>query len=171
MIRFHRWLQKLNQIITLIGGAAVSLMMLQVSLDVLMRFLFNQPLPGTITIVSHYYMIIAIFLPLAFVEQTKKSISIELLSNYFPAKFNRFLNIFSHLFVSASAFILAYTSFGVSIRHFHSKTSVMQGDFTIPTWPSYFILFIGVTLLGIYCLINFLLELTSQSPRQEVAND
>jgi len=171
MVRFHNWLQKLNQLITLIGGAAVSLMMIQVSLDVLFRYLLNQPLPGTITVVSHYYMIIAIFLPLAFVEQTKKSISIELLSNYFPPTFNRFLSIFSQLFISATAFMIAYTSFGVAIRHFHSKTSVMQGDYTIPTWPSYFILFVGVTLLGTYCLINFLLEMTRKSPQLESTND
>lgn len=171
MIRFHLWLQKLNQLITLIGGAAVSLMMIQVSLDVLFRFLFNQPLPGTITIVSHYYMIIAIFLPLAFVEQSKKSITIELLSAYFPPTLNRFLSTFSQLFVSATAFMIAYTSFGVAVRHFHSKTSIMQGDYTIPTWPSYFILFVGVTLLGIYCLINFLLELTHKSTQLESTND
>src|SRR5690625_5127957 len=108
MVRFHNWLQKLNQLITLIGGAAVSLMMIQVSLDVLFRFLLNQPLPGTITVVSHYYMIIAIFLPLAFVEQTKKSITIELLSAYFPPTLNRFLSTFSQLFVSATAFMIAY---------------------------------------------------------------
>src|SRR5690625_7463919 len=96
----------------------------------------------------------ALCLPLALVYQSKKTIIIEQMSAYFTTTLNRFLSTFSQLFVSATAFMIAYTSFGVAVRHFHSKTSIMQGDYTIPTWPSYFILFVGVTLLGIYCLIR-----------------
>lgn len=171
MQKINLWLQKLNPIITLIGGAAVVLMMVQVSLDVFFRFVLNTPLPGTITIVAHYYMIIAIFLPLAYVEQTKKSISIELISGYFPPALNRFLTTFNHLFIAVTSYLIAYASFSVAIKNFHSKSSVMQGDYTIPTWPSYFILFLGVFLLGTYCFINFLTSLTGSSIQAEHDNE
>src|SRR5690606_31910606 len=110
----------------------------------------NRPLPGTISIVAHYYMIIAIFLPLAYVEQTKSSISIELISAYFPPAMNRFLSGFTLLFISVTSYLIAYVSYDVAIKNFNSKSAVMQGDYTIPTWPSYFILFVGVFLLGTY---------------------
>ena len=44
-------------------------MMLHITADVVGKFVFNRPLPGTIPIVSQYYMVIAAFLPLAMVEK------------------------------------------------------------------------------------------------------
>ncbi|NLC37194.1 MAG: TRAP transporter small permease [Alcaligenaceae bacterium] len=166
MKTINAWLESINQFITLVGGAAVALMMIHVSLDIFFRFALNQPLPGTITIVAHYYMIIAIFLPLAYVEQTKSSISIELISAYFPPAMNRFMHGFTHLFISATSYLIAYVSYGVAIRNFNSRTSIMQGDYTIPTWPTYFILFAGVFLLGTYCLLRFIMSITGRDAQE-----
>lgn len=171
MKSINAWLGKINQFITLVGGAAVVLMMVHVSLDILLRYTMSKPLPGTITIVAHYYMIVAIFLPLAYVEQTKSSISIELISGYFPPAMNRFMHGFTQLFIAATAYLIAYVSWGVAVKNFQSKTSVMQGDYTIPTWPSYFILFIGVLLLGTYCLVNFLQGITGGATQQGEGNE
>ncbi|NLB30804.1 MAG: TRAP transporter small permease [Alcaligenaceae bacterium] len=155
-------LKKINQVITLIGGAAIALMMIHITADIIARFFINKPLPGTITFVAHYYMIIAIFLPLAYTEQCRASISVELISGFFSAKMNKFVDMFGSLFVSITAFLITYVSWGVALKNFSSKTSVMQGDFTIPTWPSYFILCFGAGLLGIYCLVKFLRYLTDK---------
>lgn len=166
MKTINAWLEGTNQIITLVGGAAVVLMMVHVSLDILFRFTMNMPLPGTISIVAHYYMIIAIFLPLAYVEQSKASISIELISGYFPPAMNRVLRSFTQLFISATSFLIAYAAWEVAMRNYASKAAVMQGDYTIPTWPSYFMLFFGVALLGTYSIVNFLRSLSRDSTHQ-----
>lgn len=171
MKTINEWLERANQFITLVGGAAVVLMMVHVSLDIVLRYTMSRPLPGTITIVAHYYMIIAIFLPLAYVEQTKSSISIELISAYFPPAMNRFLSGFTQLFIAATAYLIAYASWGVAVKSFQSKTAVMQGDYTIPTWPSYFLLFIGVFLLGTYCLVNVLRGATAEAPQSGDGNE
>lgn len=166
MKMINTWLERINQFITLIGGTAVVLMMIHVTLDIVFRFTLNRPLPGTISIVAHYYMIIAIFLPLAYVEQTKSSISIELISGYFPPALNRFLSCFTQLFISATAYLVAYVSYGVAVRNHQSGTSVMQGDYTIATWPSYYILFFGMFLLGTYCLVNFFRCITNSADQE-----
>ena len=143
-------------------------MMIHITADIVARFFINKPLPGTITIVAHYYMIIAIFLPLAYTEQCKASISVELISGFFSQKMNRFVEMFGSLFVSITAFLIAYVSWGVAIKNFASKTSVMQGDYTIPTWPSYFILCFGSGLLGVYCLVKFLLYVLNKEEKVEL---
>lgn len=149
-------LDKINQLITLIGGAAIALMMIHITLDIIFRFFLNSPLPGTITIVAHYYMIIAIFLPLAYTEQVKASISVEILTNIFPKKIQKLFEKVSYFFITIISYLITYVSFGVAMKNFHSKTSVMQGDYTIATWPSYFILCFGVFLLGTYTLVKLL---------------
>lgn len=161
-------LKKINQVITLIGGAAIALMMIHVTADIVARFFINKPLPGTITFVAHYYMIIAIFLPLAYTEQCKAAISVELISGFFSPKMNRFVDMFGSLFVSVTAFLITYVSWGVALKNLASKTSVMQGDYTIPTWPSYFILCFGASLLGVYCLVKFLLFAMNKDNNQMI---
>lgn len=161
-------LKKINQVITLIGGAAIALMMIHVTADIVARFFINKPLPGTITFVAHYYMIIAIFLPLAYTEQCKAAISVELISGFFSPKMNRFVDMFGSLFVSVTAFLITYVSWGVALKNLASKTSVMQGDYTIPTWPSYFILCFGAGLLGVYCLVKFLLFAMNKDNNQMI---
>lgn len=164
-------LRKINQLITLVGGAAIALMMIHITADIIARFFINKPLPGTISIVAHYYMIIAIFLPLAYTEQCKASISVELISGYFSKKMNKFIDMFGSLFVSVTAFLIAYVSWGVALKNFASKTSVMQGDYTIPTWPSYFILCFGAALLGVYCLVKFLLYIVNKDEGCELVGE
>ncbi|MFV9475186.1 TRAP transporter small permease [Advenella sp. RU8] len=161
-------LNKINRVITLIGGAAIALMMIHITADIIARFFINKPLPGTITFVAHYYMIIAIFLPLAYTEQCKAAISVELISGFFSPKMNKFVDMFGSLFVSVTAFLIMYVSWGVALKNLASKTSVMQGDYTIPTWPSYFILCFGAGLLGVYCLVKFFLCLMNKENNQMI---
>ncbi|WP_416391404.1 TRAP transporter small permease [Alloalcanivorax xenomutans] len=73
MYALGRWLSKITNLMTVIGGLAIALMMLHVTADVVGRFVFGTPIPGTITIVSHYYMIVAAFVPLAYAEQKKRT--------------------------------------------------------------------------------------------------
>lgn len=168
MNNIELFLQKINRVITLIGGAAIALMMIHVTADIVARFFINKPLPGTITFVAHYYMIIAIFLPLAYTEQTKAAISVKLISGFFSPKMNKAVDMFGSLFVSVTAFLIAYVSWGVALKNLASKTSVIQGDYTIPTWPSYFILCFGAGLLGVYCLVKFLLFVMNKENNQMI---
>ena len=85
MYALGRWLSRLTNFMTVLGGLAIALMMLHVTADVVARFLFGTPIPGTITVVSHYYMIVAAFVPLAFAEQKEGHISVEVVTERLPA--------------------------------------------------------------------------------------
>ena len=54
------------------------LMMLQVSLDDGLKYLFNFPIPATLETVSSYYIVALIFLPLGIVTRDHEHISVEL---------------------------------------------------------------------------------------------
>ena len=84
MTRISRFLSTCATCTSVLAGAAVALMMVQVTLDVAMRHLFGSPLPGTLTIVSYYYMVIAAFVPLALAEQRDAHISVEFVTDLMP---------------------------------------------------------------------------------------
>ena len=62
-----RLLSYLINAVTVLAGLSVALMMVHITVDVISRYVFNYPLPGTITVVSNFYMVLVAFLPLAFV--------------------------------------------------------------------------------------------------------
>ncbi|MCH9675152.1 MAG: TRAP transporter small permease, partial [Gammaproteobacteria bacterium] len=67
MYKFGRFLKGTTDVLTFVACVAVVLMMLHITLDVFMRWI-GFPIPATVTIVPHYYMLPIIFLPLALVE-------------------------------------------------------------------------------------------------------
>jgi TRAP-type C4-dicarboxylate transport system permease small subunit len=74
---FQRVLEPLVSVMGLVGIICVTLMMLHITTDVILRFVFNSPIRGTITIVSHYYMVILGFCSLAVAESRDAHVSVE----------------------------------------------------------------------------------------------
>src|SRR5262245_27457380 len=70
----------LDMVLLWLACAAAALMMIQISADVVFKFLFGRPITATIEIVSTYYMVALVFLPLAFVDRTSGHISADLLT-------------------------------------------------------------------------------------------
>ena len=80
-------LSGLTRIASFVGAACILLMMLNVSADVFMRQVFNAPLPGTITIVSNYYMVLIVFLGLAAAEREDSHVSVEFLTDLLKERY------------------------------------------------------------------------------------
>src|SRR5690606_42075662 len=81
-----RTLNGLTNAGALVGGLLLVAMMVQVNLDGICRFFFGAPRPLTLEIVSHYYIVPGVFLPLAMVERDNAHISVELLSQHLPPR-------------------------------------------------------------------------------------
>lgn len=153
MIR--RALQLCTDAATLLAGIAVAVMMVQVSVDALMRYVFNSPLPGTIAFVSHYYMLIVVFLPLAAPEWKAGHISVDIVTNQLPAAVNRHLARWTHLYGAAIYAAIAYASWGEAAAKFRTSAKVIDSNLSILIWPGYFVLPIGCGLMTAVLLFKF----------------
>ena len=89
MVGIGKALARLLDIQAAIGIAAVGLMMFHITFDVIGKYLFNAPLPATLEIVSHYYMVVVVFLPLAMVEKRDAHISVEVLTQNFSDRWQK----------------------------------------------------------------------------------
>ena len=78
MLSNSRFIQRPIRALTIVAGIAVMLMMMHIVIDVVGRVVFNHPLNGTTEIVSTYYMVAVIFLPLGFVSHYEGHIKVEL---------------------------------------------------------------------------------------------
>lgn len=163
MYRLGVWLRRLTDILAFFGCVAVVLMMLHITLDVFLRWI-GLPIPATVTIVPHYYMLPIIFLPLALAERNDAHITVELFVQLLRRRWQRALAVLSWL-ISAGVFgILFYQTLLDALDKMRVGTFMMEVDWKIPIWASYFFLPVGfglVIVLLIYRVVTTVTGLKS----------
>ncbi|MFH1558235.1 MAG: TRAP transporter small permease [Pseudomonadota bacterium] len=151
-----------------LGSAAVLLMMVHVALDVLVRKLLGQPLPGTLTTVTHYYMVLIVFAPLALVERHGGHISVDLLVPLLPARVQRLMQAASGLAAGLIMALVAWRGWMDAVRDWEVSAAQVQGSAIMPVWPAHFAVPIGAGLLATAFLLRLapLLSGDASSQRQ-----
>ena len=163
MFKIGRILSKFIDLLTIISGLVIVLMMVHIMADVIARVVFRSPLPGTMSVVSYYYMAVAAFMPLAFAEQKSAHISVEVLTERFPPYVQRHLAGWL-LLISAVVFLgLTVRTAQEAVTKWEIKASVVQGLESIPVWPTYFFLPIGCGLMFLVVLYKFVVYLLGAS--------
>lgn len=151
-----RLLSRITDFTTVLGALGIALMMIHVTLDVALRYLFDAPLPGTIAIVSYYYMVLAAFIPLAFAEQKGAHISVEVITERLPGWIQRHLAGWSYLLSAVVFGMLTARTWGEALTKMKIGASIVQGEASIALWPSYFFLPVGFGLMFLIVAHKFL---------------
>lgn len=155
----------------LLFGIPLLLMMFHVCADVAARYLFNNPIPGTLEIVSFHYMVIAVFLPLALVEWWRKSITVDIFYLLLPRRL-RLLLISAVLATTAVVyFALAWRTWGDAVGAFQRGDFQMGGRFEISIWQSRFALPLGFGAAGLVACWQFLGVLSGRDRDSWVDDD
>ena len=136
--------------LTFIGALAVILMMLHVTLDVAGKYLFNSPIPGTVAIVSQYYMVAVCFLPLALAERDNAHITVEVLADMLPRRTQNQFGVAWTLLSLILFSLLTWRNWIEAGLKRDLAAFVIEQDYRIPVWPSYYLLPIGT---GAMCLV------------------
>jgi TRAP-type C4-dicarboxylate transport system permease small subunit len=158
--------RRLSNIGVWVAGLTTIAMMIHITVDSVLR-LFNVPIKGTIEIVSAYYMVAAVFLPIAIVELYRESISVDTVYQYLSHKL-KFVSMVVVFAASAIVYLmLAWTSWGDSVRSFQANEVVM-GTVPIIIWPSRFLMPVSLLLAGAVCLWHLWRLLTSTQAREEL---
>lgn len=140
----------------MIGIVCLVLMMLHITLDVALRYIFNAPLPGTITFVASYYMIFLVFVGLVVTESQRGHIEVEFFAELMPAVIGRFLETLGAALTTAVFLLLAWRSFEVALQQTAVGARVVQGTLTVWTWPAYWALPIGCGAMALLSFVRFL---------------
>lgn len=132
---------------TVLGAVALVLMMVHITADVVAKFVFSSPLPGTIAVVSNYYMVAVIFIPLAFAERKAGHISVEVLTDHLPRRLRSRLGIVSALYTAGIFGLLTWRGVEEALRKSEVGSFIIEQDVRIDTWPAYFLLPLGTGLI------------------------
>ncbi|WP_304511597.1 TRAP transporter small permease [Desulfobacula sp.] len=143
-----------------LAGFAVLLILVHVSLDVLMRYMLNSPIPATLEVVSFYYMIALTFLPMLILEYQDKHIKTDLFFRQFPKALQRVSIAASGLMAVFFYWLLTYVCFEEALSATH-RGEVVMGVHLLPIWPARWLLPVAFLSASIGALFSTIRALSS----------
>lgn len=133
---------RINRLYLFVGGVALVLMALHVSLDAIGKYLFSVPIPATLEIVAYYYMPAVVALPLAFVEMKNSHVSVEMVHQLFSPTVQRINLILNGLITAGFLGILTWLAAREAWRKFLIG-EFMFGEYPLIIWPGRVIFVLG----------------------------
>jgi TRAP-type C4-dicarboxylate transport system permease small subunit len=170
MRHIARLLDRATTVLAVVAGIAVVLLMIHVVIDVIARSGFGNTLPGTIAIVSNYYMVVIVCLPLAFVDRNDAHITVEALTNLFPARPRAALIGWTYPLSAVVFGLVASASWTEAAAQFRSGKFALEHGIAIPTWVGYFAVPLGYGMGALYVAMKFVLFLSGK-PIKAVPQD
>ncbi len=141
-----------------VGGIVLAFMMVHIVIDVAFKYMFHAPVVGTLEIVSHYYMVIATFLPLALIEWRHEAIIVDVFFNMFPRALRIACVFLTFVLVILIYGALAYRGI-IDALHAQKIGEMAMGSAMTVIWPSRWALPIGYggsSLIALWFFIQFL---------------
>lgn len=157
----------LSDTLLTITAIPVLAMMVQVTLDVMLKYLFRLPIQGTLEITAYYYMVSIVVLPMAFVELTRQSIAVDLFYQMLTPRIQVGVTLLV-LIVSAIGYGgLALVSIPTAMESFHRR-EIAMGVVSIFIWPTRFLLPICLFLTMVVCVMHTARLILSPVARREL---
>lgn len=147
---------RLSQMLAFVGAIGVVVMMIHVCADIVARLFTGASLPATVEIVSHYYMVLVAFLPLAWVERNNGMISVELIDFMLTPTLMRISDAVVAALGAAIYAVMAYATWITAVDNHQTGTFVIALQHKIITWPGYFLPPVGFALAGIIMVVRFI---------------
>lgn len=147
MKRIRDLLDLLNKFIIALAILAAAMMMLQVTLDVLCKYLFNYPIPLTLEAVASLYMVSLIFLPLGLVTKERNHTSVDLFTLKLSRRKRAGLDTFGHLLGIGLSALLIYFTTEEAIHQTQIGETWETSIGYVEIWPARWIVPLGCLLM------------------------
>ena len=141
-------IRTITRVICYIGMALLIPMMLLTTGEVLGRAIWNKPIPGTLEL-SSYMLAVFILLGVAYTQQVKGHVRVEMLVRRLPERVGYLFDI---LTTSLSLFIVVVLAWQGWILGVEEKA--VSDMLRIPQWPFKLLVFVAATSLALELFID-----------------
>lgn len=138
-----RWVDRLSSVLAVVAGAATILMMLNVVADVIGRYFFRHPLPGTIDLTQSVWMPTLVSLALGYSLLRGEHICVSLLTAPTRARTQRIVEIFA----MAVSLVVVWMFIWFAVDKAQSAMELDEKAIAAPwlhTWPFRWVLVVGL---------------------------
>lgn len=138
---------------TCFSWLAAVLMLFQVSLDIIGKFLFSMPVSGTAELVASYYMIALVFMALPLMENRGDAIAVDLLYDRFGPRLKMVSRIIALTLTLAFYLVFAWSTLEAAMKAMAVR-EVILGSREFEVWPSRFFLPAGCLLAAVVVVLQ-----------------
>ena len=146
---FDKTISRLVAASTGVGAVILILMMIQVVADVIASNVFHSPIPANSVIVTNYYMVAVVFLPIALAEMRDDNITVEIAFQMMSRKAKNWAMYFSWALSLIVCFSLIVSLWELAMKKYHTGAFVLEQEINMITWPTYFILPVSFALMAL----------------------
>ena len=129
------------------AAGLVFIMIFPTTLDVILRYIFNAPLPDIFQL-TEFMMVGLVYLAIAYVQSIKDHIKIELVTSRLPQKLQDGLDLFGYIIGLLIFLMITWQSGRLAWEAWVNEDYTM-GIVHLPLWPAKSVLPIGT---GLFCL-------------------
>lgn len=152
MRALDRFLNGFSIVLMVIGAIVILLMTFHITADVLMKVFLHLPIVGTLEVVTYFYMVACIFLPLAHVQAHGTPILVELFTQKMDPRRVAWLDAFGALLTAFYLGMLAWWGGSLAIRKTAIGETIDATYFELPVWPMRWVLVTCCALTAVIAL-------------------
>lgn len=153
MQKFLSFFDGLDKIFNFISGVTLFIMMIWIFLDVMLRFVFNSPIQGTIEITGEYLMVLLVYLAISSTQKYDEHIKVTILLDRFPEMAKKITKFITNIL---GAILFVY----IAVFNFQSGLDYMEqnirsaGVLNYPLAPALFIISIGLFMITLRLVLE-----------------
>jgi len=141
---------RVSGFVALIGGVIIVAMMVLVSLDVAMKYIFHKPITGTLEITSAYFMVALVWLPLGAVTRDQEHLEVELFTQHLAPNKLAWFKLFGCVVGATYAAIMSFQGFEEALHQTQIGEVWETATFDIPVYGARWFMPIGTFLASLY---------------------
>lgn len=143
-----------SRLLLVLSCLALLAMALHVTADVVMRTFFNSPIPGTLEIGTHYYMVAVSFLALGWVQVRDGHVAVEFLVHSLRARPRMVLEFFALLVTFVFSLFYLNMSWVSAAQKTARGEYVLSQERVLMIWPSRWILVVSIAAFSLVLLVQ-----------------
>lgn len=136
-----------------LGNATLIGLILLIFADVLMRNLFNLPIPGVMEITEHWLTVPMVFIGIWWAGVTNEHVRVTMMTEKLGPKANLVAEGITSVVSAAILLIMSWYAFGVAYESF--QDGEYAGAYELLIWPVRFVTGLGFFTLAIVILQRF----------------
>ena len=147
----------------IVGATTLILMMLVIMADVLSANLFGKPIPAASVVVTAYFMVLTVFLPMALAQRTDAHVVVDLVHQHLPRPLRRIVDFVTALMVLLICGILIVALWNDALRKTAISSFIFEQNVRVPTWPGYYALPVGFGLMALVIAVQLVSSFTASN--------
>jgi len=149
----EKFLHRCERMLTYVAVLSIFIMMCLTTTDAVGRYFFSRPITGAYELTEKYFMLMTIFLGVAYAYRGGAFIRLGILMDRMPMRVKVPVNYFGQIFSIVYGAILVFASIQQMVRTLQHGTTLASLP-SIPLWPGIIVIPVGLLLMCLLMLLD-----------------